>query len=397
MDAGTVSHEVYFVTFHPGGAEHLLAYAHHLKSQEMDLGIVAADSAYAKMVAGSMEATNMLAGRSVKELKKLPASELEEVYEEVFKIVQSAKIIFFDLGHSFSGPIIKLLKERTPGVKIVGCYDNPEPFVPGEYSENVGKVAKEVHYMVFANENFCLQPIYEKEGQICEYTAEKRATGFYPMSKITELVNKRLPDTRESAKNEFLKKYEVEHEIETLAVLVGGANSVYFESAFPNFLQMMSKASSEMNLSKITIIFQQHPRAVEDNRDGEMLLKWVNESATPRCPHIIFSKEPTSGLALQIADVVFYHQTSESPTYPLVEIPCIQVGKRFNDLVVSNGAGFSAETPSEFLLALTEIKRQSATLNKQNRDRIIKALGYRENWRERLSGIIKELLQPENK
>ena len=88
-----------------------------------------------------------------------------------------------------------------------------------------------------------------------------------------------------------------------------------------------------------------------------------------------------SDQALKIADVALYHQTTMNTQFLLCGIPTAQVGEGFyQDALVKNGlicAATSAERLGNFL-------SRARWVENPQQEPIKKALGMRDDWRERL-------------
>ncbi len=232
-------------------------------------------------------------------------------------------------------------------------YDNPESFVPGGYSENVARsLEHQVDGVIFANRHLVHGP-------------EDYALGYYPLEDVTKLIEKRK---------------QREQNGKPVLLYIGGANEVYYKEAFPHFLDLLSNSS----ISNCTLLFQQHPRAkYEGNRDLHVL-----ESIIPKLNNIqvVVSDKPLLEAAVN-ADCILYSQSSAAPKFVLAKIPTIQVAKTpYPDILVRNGIIPCATTVSELE------RMESLTLETQDVERTLDALGVDPEWENNLITLLKRNL-----
>lgn len=317
-----------FIACHAGPAEHFQAFANALEMKGHTVEIYASGPAVGKF---SDRQVNPFAIENNAELLATKCSK--------------ANVVITDVGHSFNEDFHQRM-QAYPDVKRFAYYDNPEGVVPGEYGEIAKRVRSAAGQVLYANTGLA-----KGDRDI--------GIGYYPLQKAEVLLAK-----RKSERTAIRKKLGIEEE-EKLLVYVGGNNSVYFEKAFPAFLQFLKKGEC----SGKRVMVQQHPGAKEENRDGKQLEGWEGETQ-------VFMSEVSTDEALIAADAVLYYQTSMAPLFVLAGIPTMQVGHEpYQDILFRKG-----------LLAkdVDELFHQGAV----DEASVRKGLGLQEDWQERLAKAI---------
>ncbi|MFN0065503.1 MAG: hypothetical protein ACKVOH_04620 [Chlamydiales bacterium] len=206
-------------------------------------------------------------------------------------------------------------------------YDNPDPYVEGGYSEAVKQVLKApVDGVIYAN---------------------KHLAGLFPYPSIPLGFYPDIPSEQYAVRKTQIKKI----------LYLGGANSVFYEEAFPLFLEIAQQ------LEGVEIYFRRHPR---DKREWE--LGCVREEPLP------FSE----------VDLVCYHQTSMIYGLVMAGIPVIQVALTpFCDRLVEAGVVSSVDSVEGFLKGLEELQRVEC-------EKVLEAIGYDPMWATNLYSFLVE-------
>ena len=321
-----IPHIISFIACHMGPADHFASFAE-----------VFQENGYEVQFCASGPALKKLQDRKIQNVIPFDVNNLslEEKASLIDRVAKSG-LVFTDMAHPFDHQILQDLKERN--IKSVAYYDNPEPFVPGGYSEMVAKAAKQASIVLFANAHLASNPIYEKLGVEINLPLNKRVgLGYYPLEQADEIVFLRKTQGK-AARSEFFLETEIQDKDQKLLVYFGGNNTEYFEEAFPAFLSFLSQAVEHNNRSNIVIVFQQHPGAKQKNLDRTLLQNWIDAHKDFNNDiQIIFSNKSASEMLL-IADSALYYQTSMGPLFALAGIPSIQVGhKVYEDILVKEG------------------------------------------------------------
>ena len=291
---------------------------------------------------------------------------------------KEAFCVITDAAHPFD-PLLQEQLKRKNIVTLAG-YDNPEPYVPGGYSEVAAKVMKLADGVLFSNANLSNEEIFEAPSQLIELPKEKRyGIGYYPLAQAEKLIHKRSSAYAANTKQQILEKFPG---VNTVCVYFGGNNSVYFHEAFPAFLRIIEETSSDIDLSDMVILVQQHPGAAKENRDG---LAMTALSKNPKMPKFGLSTLSTED-AQSIADVALYYQTSMGPLFALAGIPTMQIGhETFSDILVKNHLAPSVTTSEELINAIVDHKTGTYTINKAL---LYEKLGIRKNCKDLLEQAI---------
>jgi len=145
-------------------------------------------------------------------------------------------------------------------------YDNPEPYVPGGYSEVIARVLKEkIDGVLFANARLADQKIFQTPSEEIPLEAPRFGIGYYPLDAAEKLLA--LRQKKEKLRHCFFAKHNIEDHDQPLLVYLGGANQVYYEEAFPYFLKLLSHPL----LNDYTIVMQPHPRDPFEG-DGSLVI-----------------------------------------------------------------------------------------------------------------------------
>lgn len=303
---------------------------------------------------------------------------------QIAKRCANASVVLTDLGHSFDMTLQKALATEAPQVLRLTYYDNPEPYVPGGYSNVAGEVMFAAQKVLFANANLQESSIYQEPNKEIKLSENARVgVGYYPIAQADKLTIRRKEE-HDKLRAQFLAKHGLEDRGQKVLVYFGGNNEEYFTKAFPAFLKFLSKG----NLSNIVIVLQQHPGAKSQNRDRYQVESWVKEyGKAANSPRVVVSDEATDQMQV-VADGALYYQTSMGPLFALAGIPTIQVAhETYSDILVRNGLCPSVTNPTDFITAIAAIK--PVEVSEMQRRTIYKGLGIREDWFE----LFKQALQ----
>jgi len=362
--------EVYFVACHPAAGAHFADFYYELdKRGKVRCRMIAAEKAAEELAKRGIPVTRFYEEK--KPLKVLSLEEQEELASTVAKICKKATCVITDLGHNFSALVQKKLSEESPSIIRIAYYDNPETYVPGEYSLTVARTMEYAQTILFANRNLAQAEIFSSPGIPVDLEGKTRAgLGYANFKEIEELKEKR--SCRKNQK---------------FAVYFGGANEVYYTKAFPRFLEIVTCASNLQDLSDWSIVIQQHPRSVlEGNRDGHLLEEW-KKKANERAPRISLSKFSFND-ALTATDLALYYQTGAAAKFMLLGIPAAQVGHEpYLDILVRNQFCPTVTDEKQFLEMLDNLQIPSL----ETQSKIALESGIDPSWPEALEIFIEEL------
>jgi len=366
---------VCFVSCHTGPADHFAVFAEELEKKGYQVRIYASGPALKKFEERSI-------GVEPFDLDK--TSENEAV-AYIAKRCARASVVITDVGHAFQAVLHKSLAEEAPSVLRLAYYDNPEPYVPGNYSETAAKVMRAADRVLFANANLAGEPIYEAPGKAVELDNRKRfGVGYYPLSQAEKIALRRQSEHL-TLRSQIFHQCGLEESGQTLLVYAGGNNEEYFSKAFPAFLRFLSLASQTADLSNYVVLLQQHPGAAKLNRDGQLLANWLTQNQGKSLPRFCVSRT-TFENAEVAADVILYYQTSMGPQFVLAGIPVIQTGHNcYEDVLIKNHLCPSAVNENELLACLQNLRRDGTV----SREMIAQALGFHLDWPERLDQSIR--------
>jgi len=340
---------ILLITAHPGPAHHFAEFAHVLEKEKIPYQIIAAPA-----VSKTFQHDIMC----------IEPSDIEAIKEKI----QNSTIVITDVASEKWAEIHQWLAEKHPHIRRICYYENPEPYVPGGYSETAAKVIEKAQEIFFANNHLANRGEFS-----IDLSGKKTAgIGYYNRQNADQILRLK----KDPAKWQDLKKSvtDLKHRV---LVYIGGANETYYDEAFPHFVDLIStalKTQPEM-LENTTLILQQHPRAkTEGNRDVSLLKQTLAQVQLPKNFHLLISPRSTPE-TLAIADAVLYYQTSMAAEFALANIPSIaQIGHQLYPDALMN-AGYAHPASVEELLQLGPY---------ENQKRVEDQLGIDPNWRENL-------------
>jgi hypothetical protein len=223
---------------------------------------------------------------------------------------------------------------------------------------------------LFANTRLAKETLYAAPQVPTELPYEKRiGLGYFPLQAVQMLSSAR--DARkEIVRRLFLERHRISDTGQKIWVYFGGNNDVYFEDAFPAFLQILKE--SHLHPSDHLIVFQQHPGAKAKNLDHALA-----ENAP-----LLFS-DLSIEEALILSDGALYYQTSMGPQFVLCKIPAIQIGHEpYLDVLVRNRLAPSVTTPDAFVKALRSLSSPNLS-----RSYLMEELGIAPDWAKKLQNL----------
>lgn len=326
---------------------------------------------------GKGDFTLYAAGDAAHELQQagVPFTRFDPKSEDFVATIVARRVIT-DCGHPMAIKMQQQLEKCAPKVERVIYYDNPEPFVPGGYSQEVAKAMPHAQVVLFANKQLVGKTLYQSSGEKINLDGKKLiGLGYYPLKDVEKI--KKLRGERADKRGAFLAQHGLKDTGQKIVVYFGGANEEYYTRAFPAFCNILTSLSSK-DIENVLFVIQQHPRA------GDRDIKQLAEET----PRYIVSKEKDSDAVLGVADLVLYYQTSASPKFVLSGIPTIQIAHEpFNDIVVSAKIVPSVCGLDHFLEVFYQTIKQMPTA-----DQIAdaqKKMGLDPHWQERLQAFLK--------
>ncbi len=371
---------VCFIACHGGAANHFATYATDLSSRGYTVEVYATGPALKKFQEWSIS--------GLKEFSLDEENSQEQIAEEIAKKCRGADVVITDVGHSFDLAIQKALARVAPVVKRIAYYDNPEPYVPGGYSEIASEVMQEADKVLFANLHLAKTPIYKTPHKRVSLPEDRKiGLGYYPLEQAQKLATRRAYE-HVKMREKFLVEHNLVEEEQKIFVYVGGNNTAYFSKAFPAFLRFMAELSSEQDLSKVIVILQQHPGAKIRNTDGALLEQWIRRyGSNERSAKVFISKETTEN-SLVLADALFYYQTSMGPQFALAGIGSVQVGHEcYEDILVKNRLCLVANSAKDLSIAIQAFQENTPKVPIET---VTKMLGIRSSWSENLIKLIED-------
>ena len=373
---------VALVACHGGEADHFASFAQKLKEQGYQVSICASGEARKKFEARKIEVAHSFNADNLSE------AEREELAVEIAKICSTSSVVLTGVGHIFEKNLQRALKVEAPEVLRLAYYDNPEPYVPGGYSETAAEVMCAAQRVLFANANLIHAKLEQQPNIAINLPIEnRRGIGYYPVHRADELAEKRKV-SQKSLRATWFAEQKLEDKGQKVLVYFGGNNTVYFKEAFPAFVKVLAQAVGEADLSPFIIVLQQHPdvKRIEDKQqqaDRQMMESWIKEQAGKGgVPKVIISDQTTEVLQ-GFADGALVYQTSMGPLLAIAGFPIVQVGHQtFEDILIKGQLATSATNSQDFVRSIRGMLPQE--ISQEKRQEILKKLGIRETWPKEL-------------
>ncbi len=380
------STEICFVACHPASSSHFADFFYELTKQgHVRCKMIATEKAAEVLKKRDIAFQDFFSEKKSKNLKDLSNEEQDELAAAVAHLCRHAKCVITDLGQEFSAKVQSKLAERYPSIVRIAYYDNPESFVPGGYSQTAAKVLQKAQVIFFANAKLAEGAIYSEPSCAIDVMGKQRfGIGYANLNDSEEILKNRKSEVRKNLRSSLLPSSAT-----TLAVYFGGANEVYYEQAFPRFLAIVQQAAKTRDLSYLTIILQQHPRALlEGNRDGILLEEW-KKSAGSHAPHIEISTHSFNEI-LTAADLALYYQTSVAAKFMLSGVPTAQIGHDpYPDVLIRNHFCPAITNSKQFLQLIQHIPHEPSA---ENRKKIARESGINPAWPEQLATTLSLLM-----
>ena len=363
---------VCFIVCHAGPADHFAAYAEVLQKNEISCTIYA-----------SGPALDLLKKKGV---EIIPFDSLSEgAAKQLAERCARFQVILTDVGHDFATEVQEAFQGRA-----IAYYDNPEAFVAGGYSEKAAEAMRKARCVFFANKRFSKEPIFANLSEEILLSSRK-GIGFYPRSLGESILHARK-EQRGALRNKLFAFLNTLDQGQTLFAYLGGNNTTYFETAWPQFLRALQEAQKVQDLSSILILLQQHPGAKEKGLD------WIQAQNLPKTEgsaQILLSFLTTPEL-LTVADAVIYAQTSLGPQFAYAEIPTIQMmDPPYQDVLVTHQLCSTATSGDTLLKALNEIIQ--GTWRAPDLSALDQAIGFDPEWEKHLVDAVREVAQEDTK
>ncbi len=373
----SLSAKTIVIVSHPGPGRH---WADLLAKAETECTVIAAEEGAKELSKRGIPFTYFY--QDSRSIKSLDEKEADQLAETVVTMCKESDCVITECGHSFAVRVEQKLEKIAPHIERVVYYDNPEPFVPGGYSEYT---SKQIHYanaVLFANKKLVGETILANSSEVINLIGKRTAgLGYYPLEEIEKIKQMRSRNQLEYRKA-FFDLHGLKDNGQKIVVYFGGANEEYYDHAFPAFCTIIKTLVHKGELTNTLFVIQQHPRArIEGNRD----IARLNGS-----PHFVVSKEKDSDAMLSLADAVLYYQTSAAPKFVLSGIPTIQIGHAlYVDVAVSSGLVSNATTSQTFLKIYN-----SLNLSPLTNDQLLMLqdkVGISEHWPSHLNHFLEEV------
>ncbi len=341
-----------------GPGDHFATFAEKMIEEGHDVHVFSSNNALKKF-----QDRNIVV-QTTFNLNALTSLEQDSLAVEIAKACSHAALVLTDVGNRFDVKVQNTLKAITPSVRRFAYYDNPEPFVPGGYSVIAAEVMSIAQRVLFANANLAKENIFSNLGETIDLDESKRiGIGYYPIQNAEKIAKSRESSHKEKLREEFFNKLGIIDKGQKLLVYFGGNNEEYFQRAFPSFIDILNQAVQKRDLCNFCIVFQQHPAAKFNNRDGEYLKK--KEVFKDPYPSNFVTISPLSTEDIQvIADAAMYYQTSMGPQFLLAGIPVVQIGhEKYSDVLIKNHLCSSVTDARDFLSVLDKLDQ---LLDKKN-------------------------------
>jgi hypothetical protein len=367
--------DVCLITIHPNSAHHFAQFAQELDKAQISWQILAAGHAEAILRQKKIAHKKISIWLNKKELTNLSTEEQVSIAKLTAKECKKAKMIIADISEPF---IVYVQHElnRISSAKRYLYYDNPEPYVPGEYSRCFHALLNtRPDGVIFANYHLAYDTLFGEHHEPLECShLDKIGLGFYPLEDAQKL--KALKKNKELLRNKLFEELGIRDEKQKILLYLGGANSSYFEEAFPFFLTALEESARDPFFENILFLLQQHPRAKEESLDLYTLF-------AKALPFQVF-QSPFSALeAIACSDLTYYYQTSMIPPIILGGCPLLQVSAiPFEDLGVRLNLVDSVHEITT--LPMMSVRAIAKAHTEVSLKIVEEGVGYQEDWPKNL-------------
>lgn len=226
-----------------------------------------------------------------------------------------------------------------PNLEKVVYYDNYEPYVAGGYSARAQEMIDLGDHLLLAHGS--LRGLQNDQEQPIKEPSHKTHLGYFPTHFAQQLQSARqLLAEKKQVQDQRARLFGEAAFDAQVIVLLGGANSAYFEE-FEYFIKTLEALATQESLqasSKATsaapkrlIVLQSHPRAAERGNDDQIALEVLEERAgksLARCGiHLYHGPSHSTMKVLEVASRVLYHQTTLAPQVAMAGIPIARFGR----------------------------------------------------------------------
>jgi hypothetical protein len=354
-----------FISCHGGPADHFATFSEQLKGP---IEIHASGPALKKFQDRGIVVTSSFSP------DRLSSEEEDALGEQIAKLCSAAKVVITDVGHVFDIKIQKALARHAKNATRLAYYDNPEPFVPGGYSQVAAQVMQAAQGVLFANSNLAKAPLFQAPDQAIDLGDRKKVgIGYYPLQQAEKIAQRRIQE-----KSALRQAFHIDGS-QKILVYFGGNNDAYFTKALPAFLSFLQQSPSLFE--NHVMILQQHPGAKAQDIDRHLLESWTRQN--PRLKIILSDR--SSDDAQTVADAALYYQTSMGPQFVLAGIPAIQVGhETYADILVKNHLCPSATNKDQLIQAIHDCWDRK----EMPRQTLLDGLGIQDNWLQNLESAL---------
>ena len=151
---------IFLVACNAAPADHFGAFANQLKKEGYEVHVCAASgSAYKNLQAWGVSVDMQFS------LDNLDEAARRDLAAKVAETCAKASVVITDVGHAFDMDLQEALKKQGQAKRVV-YYDNPEPYVPGGYSEVAKDPMEKAHKVFFANANLATSILYQRPNEV---------------------------------------------------------------------------------------------------------------------------------------------------------------------------------------------------------------------------------------
>ncbi|GAB4230722.1 MAG: hypothetical protein Tsb0021_08850 [Chlamydiales bacterium] len=267
----------------------------------------------------------------------------QEFVAQIAELISREDLVITDISDERFVQLHQYLAKYYPSIHRAVYYDNPECYVPGGYSDLAEKMIEEIQTVLCANRLLPSIGLKGKNALPMEISnINLIGLGFYPIRQAEEIRESRAhQDQIEEIKSALFRRCDIPEAEQRIFTYIGGCNEVYFDKAFPHFLNSLTElvAREDPSLNQTIILLQQHPRAKkEGDWDALQAREFLAKHSLPAGFRFVISDLSTHD-ALTISDGVLYFQTSMAAQCVFGGIPSIaQIGHEvYEDTLVRSG------------------------------------------------------------
>jgi hypothetical protein len=375
--------DVCFVTIHPISAEHFARFTEELEKAKISWQILAADSSETFLKQKKIPHRKISVWTNKKMMKELSHEDMRAIAKLAAKECKKAKLVITDVSEPFVVYLHQQLAVISSAKRYV-YYDNSESYVPGEYSKCFEQLLRaNPHGVLFANKLLVDQTLFgEEKHPLGSSDIHKVGLGFYPLEDV--MVIESLIKQKEVLREKLFSKLGIKDEKQKVLAYLGGANSVYFDQAFPFFLKALEENRTDPFFENILLLLQQHPRAKQEGTDLYLLF-------SQGLPFQVFASPLSTFEVIACSDLMYYYQTSLVPKLLLARRPLVQVAEEVSeDVGVKLHLVDVVTSPKE--LPVFSSRALSKSLEDTALSSLKEAVGYDKQWKDTLLNFIKNPL-----